>query len=295
MTYLTLQQMQSFVKPTDCVGETNGRTSRKPRGLRIIHTLDPTRLEQAWSLPTSMTSLACRGQLTAPVHMTTPPPKSCARQFSTPARPLTPPYLFLLGHTAFYTTDPRRHRRRSASQGCLWELLVRDGYIFETGAGNYRDRKRTKRGTIFHRFGQPFLYNFSHHMVGWTVASESQGGKRVRVHARNPLRPVKIDGSPVVYTGTALCCLEKVGKGTERVVTIRILKIVDPVKQVLADVPLMRSWLPDRPVEGEFLPSSRPGRKWLYNVDKRCGGVAQSLALLFENERLRADNLDSAP
>lgn len=251
MTYLALQQIQSSAKPTDSVRETTGRTSRRFRDLRIIHTLDPTRLQSSdfhdisgLSWPTYRADLhehssakVMRSTIfytRTPSHTTVPFPAgthgflyhgsktSVSRADSTDADHDTKH----VGQVRFRITsssDPttfangkdlqlptglpwltyiQGHRRRSASQGCLWELLVRDGHIFDTDASNYRDRKRSRRGTTFHRFGQPFLYNFSHHMVGWTVASESQGGKRVRVHARNPLRPCRIDGSPVVYTGT---------------------------------------------------------------------------------------------
>lgn len=153
--------------------------------------------------------------------------------------------------------------------------------------------------------------------------SESQGGERFEVRFTSPLW-----SGPVVYTGThsqsfanvllahclatiylvgtlltvryisyhlgtALCCFEKADYDNKRVVAIRVLKIVDPVKRCQS-----ADGLPDIPIEGELLSSTKPGNKWLYNVDDRITSSrpapARALALLYENERWRAESTHSS-
>lgn len=90
-------------------------------------------------------------------------------------------------------------------------------------------------------------------------------------------------------TGTAQCCFEQLhkpgGDETSRAVTIRVVKIVEPVRRVFnGDTLPEQVPIPDMPAEGELLPTSRPGQKWWYDVDKHID-YSRILALLFENEQ----------
>ena len=87
-----------------------------------------------------------------------------------------------------------------------------------------------------------------------------------------------------------MCRFEKVspqGDDFTRKVAVRVVKIVNPVKRVYRHEgrgrPSKENAIPDMPVEGELMPSSRPGKPWVYNVNKKCR-VARGLTALFENE-----------
>lgn len=90
-----------------------------------------------------------------------------------------------------------------------------------------------------------------------------------------------------------MCCFEKFEDNqhpSKQSAVIRVLKILEPVK-VLRRPDSQERAMPDAPVEGELLPATSPGHKWVYTLEgandrKLKGNTARGFQILFENEMM---------
>lgn len=93
-------------------------------------------------------------------------------------------------------------RPAGAPRSCIWELLLRDGFV---SAPNEISRtcRRRRTGSTITTFGEPFVYDFSRPFIWANIVSEIQGGKEYLIRFRNPVRPIVGDrNGAIVYKGS---------------------------------------------------------------------------------------------